>query len=297
MAFVGPVGVGVVSKQSMVCDARKAWRKDAGRVSMGLFDMFGNKEAANWSLDAGYASYPMVGKTRGEDAFFIEGNSLGVFDGVNSAVPEGMDAKAFSQFLAVNTSAGVRDLGIEKINVALNNAAEVNPEQGASTACVVAMDRLGRLMGINLGDSGALVARGDKAAYKSPDQSHFFNCPYQLGSASDDTVAMGKNFRFQLEEGDWVILASDGLWDNVYPAEIVRLINETVETNGEDPNSVANTLAQMAIEKSTLEAYTSPFAAEAKKNNVEHRGGKLDDVTVIASYVTRGAPQYSIVSA
>mmetsp|Transcript_4864 Transcript_4864/g.20954 ORF Transcript_4864/g.20954 Transcript_4864/m.20954 type:complete len:234 (+) Transcript_4864:810-1511(+) len=233
MAFVGPVGVGVVSKQSMVCDARKAWRKDAGRVSMGLFDMFGNKEAANWSLDAGYASYPMVGKTR---------------------VPEGMDAKAFSQFLAVNTSAGVRDLGIEKINVALNNAAEVNPEQGASTACVVAMDRLGRLMGINLGDSGALVARGDKAAYKSPDQSHFFNCPYQLGSASDDTVAMGKNFRFQLEEGDWVILASDGLWDNVYPAEIVRLINETVETNGEDPNSVANTLAQMAIEKSTLEA-------------------------------------------
>lgn len=206
-------------------------------------------------VKAGYASYPMVGKVRGEDAFFIEGNSMGVFDGVNSAAGEGNDPKAYSQFLAVNTSSGVRNLGLDKIAIALNDAAEINPEVGASTACVVAMDRLGRLIGINLGDSGAMVARAGKTAYKSPDQSHFFNCPYQLGSSSEDTVAMGKNVRFQLKKDDWVILASDGLWDNVYEDEIVKIIQRTVSEVGLEPNAVANNLARAAIEKSALEAY------------------------------------------
>jgi len=43
--------------------------------------------------------------------------------------------------------------------------------------------------------------------------------------------------------------------------------------------------------------YTSPFAAEAKKVGQDHRGGKLDDVTVLAAQVTTGSDLYSIVSA
>jgi len=297
-AFVrSAAGVNVVSRRPSMCERHGARQSRTARVNMGLLDMFGNKSAAEWTIDAGYASYPMVGKNRGEDAFYIEGNSMGVFDGVSSAAGEGKDPQAFSQFLAVNTSSGVRSMGLDKVAIALNDAAEVNPEEGASTACVISMDKYGRMIGINLGDSGVMVARNGKSVYRSKDQSHFFNCPYQLGSASEDTVAMGKNIRCQLKERDWIVLASDGLWDNVYEKDILRIVDETIKEYGEDPNAIANNLAQEAIRKSSLEAYTSPFAAEAKKVGQDHRGGKLDDVTVLAAQVTTGSDLYSIVSA
>lgn len=196
----------------------------------------------------------MVGKDRGEDAFFIEGNSMGVFDGVSSAAAEGKDPKAYSQFLAVNTSSGVRQMGIEKIPMALTEAAEINPEIGASTACVVALDKLGRLIGHNIGDSGVMVVRDGKKVFKSEEQSHFFNCPFQLGSASEDTVAMGKNLRTQLKEGDWVILATDGLWDNVHEKDIVRVVQQTIASNGGNPDAIADNLANEALTKSSMEA-------------------------------------------
>lgn len=43
--------------------------------------------------------------------------------------------------------------------------------------------------------------------------------------------------------------------------------------------------------------YTSPFQLEAERAGKDHRGGKLDDVTILASLVTKDAPMYSIVSA
>lgn len=46
--------------------------------------------------------------------------------------------------------------------------------------CVLVLDQ-DRLHAANLGDSGFMVIRGNKILFKSPQQQHKFNFPFQLG--------------------------------------------------------------------------------------------------------------------
>lgn len=50
---------------------------------------------------------------------------------------------------------------------------------GSSTACVLIVHR-GMLHSANLGDSGYLVLRKGEIVYKSREQTHYFNAPFQL---------------------------------------------------------------------------------------------------------------------
>ena len=61
---------------------------------------------------------------------------------------------------------------------------------GSCTA-LVALVREGRLYVSNLGDSGMMVLRKSKTkvaqiVYRTKEQQHSFNCPFQLGTGSSD---------------------------------------------------------------------------------------------------------------
>lgn len=148
-----------------------------------------DKPKLNFEIGYSYLAHPE--KNTGEDAFFVEGNTIGVFDGVSGAADtRGVDPRLYSQTLAAITRDLVRDYGPDKgpANVvkAAFAAAESNDQIGASTACVVGMDEFGRLFGINLGDGGVRIVRGAKMVFRTREQQHFFNCPYQLGTDSED---------------------------------------------------------------------------------------------------------------
>lgn len=135
----------------------------------------------------GYTYLAHPEKNTGEDAFFIEGNSAGVFDGVSGAFEtRGVDPRLYSQTLALLTRNKVREYGPQKVVRAAIDASLQNRQEGASTACVIGMDAFGRLFGINLGDSGVRIVRNGKIAFRTKEQQHFFNCPYQLGTDSSD---------------------------------------------------------------------------------------------------------------
>lgn len=51
---------------------------------------------------------------------------------------------------------------------------------GSCTACVLVLNDA-QLTATNLGDSGYLILRGPKVVYKSAQQQHDFNFPYQMG--------------------------------------------------------------------------------------------------------------------
>lgn len=160
-------------------------------VTAGLFDLWGEKEDPNappkFGFQFGYAYLAHPEKDTGEDAFFIEGTSIGVFDGVSGASEtRGVDPRLFSQRLASNTCQLVRSYGSDNVVKAAIEAASTIDEIGASTACVVGMDRVGRLFGINLGDSGVRLFRDSRMIFRTKEQQHFFNCPYQLGTDSED---------------------------------------------------------------------------------------------------------------
>lgn len=141
----------------------------------------------NLNFECGYAYLAHPEKNTGEDAFFVEGNSVGVFDGVSGAyATRGVDPRLFSQTLAALTQEKVARYGPSAVVRAAIDAVEENEQIGASTACVLGMDEYGRVFGINLGDSGVRIMRNGKLLFRTKEQQHYFNCPYQLGTDSED---------------------------------------------------------------------------------------------------------------
>lgn len=237
----------------------------------------------NFVVGYSYLAHPE--KNTGEDAFFVEGNCAGVFDGVSGASEtRGVDPRLYSQTLAALTQEKVKRYGPGSVVKAAIEASEKNNQIGASTACVVGMDGFGRVFGINLGDSGVRIVRDAKLKFRTKEQQHFFNCPYQLGTDSEDRLTMGQNVQEKVKDGDWLIIATDGLYDNVSDNEIV-----SIAARSSDPMVLAEELGELASKRGLDKAFVSPFMQAALKANVKWEGGKTDDVTVVAIKIKEGA--------
>jgi protein phosphatase PTC7 len=93
---------------------------------------------------------------------------------------------------------------------------------GSSTACLIVFNRETKyLYSANLGDSGFVVIRNNEIVHRSKDTVHYFNAPFQLAILprirSEDAYFYDSPYSaslssFELAEGDFVVLATDGLW-------------------------------------------------------------------------------------
>ena len=91
-----------------------------------------------------------------------------------------------------------------------------------------------------------------------------------------------------MEEGDILVVGSDGLWDNLFKSQIVKFITQFLRGSNmelRDPALVAEQLALKAERLSYVESYNSPFAKSARDSNYSYIGGKPDDITVIVAQV------------
>lgn len=169
--------------------------------------------------------HPEKADKGGEDAYFIQAHALGVFDGVGGWSSIGIDPGLYSKQLAHLTSTYIARDGPASATDALRTATDNNRAIGSSTACVVGLDAE-RLVGVNLGDSGLLVIRRGAVVYRTSEQQHYFNCPYQIGTDSLDTVDVGAPIDFSLQDGDCLVMGTDGLWDNVFTDRIVEIVSQ-----------------------------------------------------------------------
>ncbi|KAF9407094.1 Protein phosphatase PTC7 [Podila epigama] len=121
-------------------------------------------------------------------------------------------------------------------------------EAGSSTACILSLCKFtGTMRTSNLGDSSFLLIRDKRCIYESPSQQHFWNCPYQLTivppgfrtSRSSTLPSSSKKSTYvqdlpkdaeqsshQLEDGDVIVLATDGFWDNVFTNETIEMVDK-----------------------------------------------------------------------
>ncbi|XP_017778075.1 PREDICTED: protein phosphatase PTC7 homolog [Nicrophorus vespilloides] len=242
----------------------------------------------------------------GDDAWFTSktknADILGVADGVGGWRAYGIDPGEFSLHL-MRTCERLVKLG----KFIPNNPSDLlarsyyellhhkKPILGSSTACVVILNKENStLYTANIGDSGFMVMRHGKVIHKSDEQQHYFNTPFQLSlpppgyqadvlSDQPDT-AMTENF--PVEDGDVILLATDGVFDNL-PHKL--LVNELQKVQGERCatrlQTVANSIAWMARNLSFDETFISPFAESAFANGINTIGGKPDDITVILATV------------
>ncbi|PSS26216.1 Protein like [Actinidia chinensis var. chinensis] len=239
--------------------------------------------------------HPDKALTGGEDAYFISGqNWLGVADGVGEWTLYGINPGIYARELMDNCQKIVSDCNgvpvIEPKKVLERSALEAQ-SPGSSTILVAYFD--GQALHVaNIGDSGFIVIRNGAVYEKSSPGFYEFNFPYQIRSG-DIPLELMKGYEIELNVGDVVVTATDGLFDNLYEQEIASIVSKSLEANLK-PEEIAQALATRAQEVGRSETSRSPFAdAVLAAGYTGFTGGKLDDVTVIVSFVQERSSSHS----
>ncbi|XP_050205941.1 probable protein phosphatase 2C 55 [Mercurialis annua] len=236
-----------------------------------------------------YMPHPDKEATGGEDAHFIceEQQIIGVADGVGGWAEVGVNAGEYSRELMSNSVSAIKDEPEGSIDPArvLEKAHSRTKAQGSSTACIIALTDEG-IHAINLGDSGFMVVRDGWTVFQSPVQQHGFNFTFQLeNSGNSDLPSSGQVFTFPVSPGDVVIAGTDGLFDNLYKNEVSTAVVHALK-DGLGPQATAQKIAALARQRALDKNRQSPFSAAAQEAGYRYYGGKLDDITVIVSFIT-----------
>ena len=250
----------------------------------------------------------------GEDSFcisktFDDETVLGVADGVSSWSEVNINPALFAQTLMQNvadiaasstTETDPKSILCSAYTKLVENSRidDGKPKPyGSSTACVVMINKLtGRLRFANIGDSIFMILSPDasgiyKIRYQSEPKQYGFNCPHQitldpelerLNKSTDEThlIVTDESIDKKLfvEIGDIVLVMTDGVTDNLFDEEILKIISKSFSK--QNPRCHAAYLAIDACKFSQEKWRDCPFSRERGSP-----GGKLDDITVIAAFV------------
>ncbi|KAI8336650.1 phosphatase 2C-like domain-containing protein [Chlamydoabsidia padenii] len=267
-----------------------------------FFDPAIHSPAPNYTLKYGVSGYAKAGKALdetgqegiytsvqvGDDAYFLRNDSMGVSDGVGGwRTHKGANPALYSRKLMHYAQL---ELDRIKSNVRPHHIPQTNPNPvdimenayhlttldaqnegivGSTTACIVVLCQ-DELRVANLGDCGISVIRRNNYIFRSEEQQHSFNFPYQLGTASFDSPMDAQQFTIKVEEGDIMILASDGLFDNLYDDEIMEEVQHCMEQQQQSDPSCP-----------PIQAISDALAFRAKV------GGKADDISVLVAVINR----------
>lgn len=167
---------------------------------------------------------------------------------------------------------------------------------GSSTACLMMLSHTDlKLYTANIGDSGFLVVRHGAVVHRSQEQQHYFNTPFQLSlpptelqsEVLSDRPESADNYEFSVEDGDVILMATDGIFDNVPDGLLVEeLAGMQHCTDTDRLQQCANSIALMARRLSRDPKYLSPFCVNALAAGIEAEGGKPDDITVLLATVS-----------
>lgn len=183
-----------------------------------------------------------------EDAIHQSRYTVAVADGVGGWASYGIDPGDYARKIMQTVGEAAEDSvtsGVPPDALELIKAAYKNVKvQGSSTILTVVVRPDSTLDIRNLGDSGmqiwrhteplSLIAsknlRLEEAAklwsleFETKEQCHDFNMPYQLMYMGEDRPSDSQPYKFQPNAGDVVILATDGIWDNLYTHNIQEIL-------------------------------------------------------------------------
>jgi len=181
----------------------------------------------------------------------------------------------------------------------------------------------------NLGDSMAMLVRGHEIVWRSEEMWWSFNTPVQLGPVSPSRPKDAQVFDLPVQADDILILASDGLSDNLWDEEVLEEVVRVRElllrhsrAPEDDGSPGLNLLGRRSIAGMLSEALCSrarrvaerghkslqpeaakllgvleddlfdevPFARRAREEGKKFKGGKVDDISVLVAVVSPVEP-------
>ena len=193
--------------------------------------------------------HPTKADTGGEDAYLATDFVLGVADGVGWWRQNGVDAGQYSEALmrgaynfTVDEFQGDNCVPcIDMLKYAYEDASSV---EGTSTALLASLCD-NRLEIASVGDCSLLLIRDGEIVYRTEEQTHGLNFPYQLGSGSKDKPQDAYRAILQVQEGDLVVMGSDGIFDNVFDNDVVRILREEVHATAKSAKLVEEGLVDL----------------------------------------------------
>ncbi|XP_017214770.1 probable protein phosphatase 2C 71 isoform X3 [Daucus carota subsp. sativus] len=241
------------------------------------------------SSGAALLPHPSKALAGGEESYFVTNlNWLGVADGVGQWSLEGSNPGVYARELMehcgkiVSNSSGISIL--KPVEVLHRIVAEAQ-SPGSSTILLAHFD--GQILHVaNIGDSGFIVIRNGTVHRCSSPMHHEFHFPLQIAKGHDPSELV-EEYQIDLELGDIVVTATDGLLDNLYMEEIASTVAKSLDAKI-NAQEIAKLLARRAQEVGKSAFGNSPFADSARAAGYKgYTGGKLDDVAVIVSLVQK----------
>ncbi|XP_076887703.1 uncharacterized protein LOC143537922 isoform X2 [Bidens hawaiensis] len=240
-------------------------------------------------LSSGVAllEHPFKALTGGDDAYFVAGGKwLGLANGVSQWSLEGTGPGVYAQELMRTCE----EIVLDTSNGSLTNPVELlcrgvkETTMSGSSNVLIANFNGQALHVANIGDTGFLIIRHGAVYKKSSPLLHEFHFALQVDD-SDDPLQLVKEYLIELEAGDIVISATDGLFDNLYDREITMIVSKSLQA-GMKLQEIANILATRAQEVGKSAFVRSPFSDAAQAAGYTgYAGGKPDNVAVIVSLV------------
>jgi len=259
----------------------------------------------------------------GEDGFYAcpVSQSFGVADGVGGWASEGVDPGVYSRAVLheaydyIRKDSANNDQGVADLRTALLRAVDETVARQLVGGTTLLLGQLSasdsRLEVLNFGDSGLMILRpstrkmrdgqmalNPRVVFRTHDQTHWFNCPYQVSSSSP-VMEPPDQASVAVEAGDLVIAGTDGIFDNLFDHEIQGLARQTlgpawVETGVElqpELDKFAAAVAQAAQRNGIRQTGPPvPFGVSAAQEGMKFDGGKLDDTTVVVAMVMPQLP-------
>lgn len=245
-----------------------------------------NTSSKQYTMDVSHFELPHPDKIDkgGEDSSFIskDKQSFGVADGVGGWIELGIDPSLYSKALMQFCKEKLEYDENASLSQVLDYAYEETIEEqirGSTTACICKLNG-STLHTLNIGDSAILIIRNGEVIYRSEEQTHSFNYPYQLGLNCDKTdVAVSVDIDVQPE--DIVIVATDGIFDNLFDNDILQIV-----AKNKHQSNLAEILTREAQSVSLSSNVITPFS-ERLADELDNiwDGGKLDDITCIVTHI------------
>jgi len=269
-----------------------------------------SKKAQGCDVVFGIHSIKPRMKKSNEDAWSVcdheDACTFVVADGVSSWRRAGINAARFSNQLVMDVSllASQSPLGLptEILKACFENMVHTNSANGSCTMCMASIHKATNTLHLAwLGDCGIRVYRDNKTIYKSWEQYHTMNVPYQFGIAPSDMEFEHSKFCsikdvmldcINLKSGDVLLMASDGLFDNLWEDEILEILEPArLEGDNFELSNAAESLVHNASRASfddnplrtTPHAYKVCDGCEECMETVI--GGNIDDITALIAYV------------
>ncbi|KAJ9538309.1 hypothetical protein OSB04_031042, partial [Centaurea solstitialis] len=235
------------------------------------------------SSGAALLEHPSKALTGGDDAYFVAGSKwLGMANGVGRWSFEGTDPGVYAQELMRTCEEIILDTSRAPISnpveLLCRGVKETNTLGSSSVLIANFEDQA--LHVANIGDTGFLIIRHGAIFMKSSPLLHEFHFSLQVDSF-EDPLQLVEEHTIELDEGDIIVSATDGLFDNIYEREIATIVSKSLQA-GMKPQEIANVLATRALEVGRSTFIRSPYSDAAQAAGYTgFAGGKPDNVAVI----------------